>query len=68
VAALTDAGVIEPWPITLKTEETARPIGGLNRIDEAKLNALSDDAFLKLPPSRGLAARPHAASVQRDSS
>jgi hypothetical protein len=48
VAALADAGVIEPWPITLKAGQTEQAIGGLHRIDEAKLNALDDDAFLKL--------------------
>jgi hypothetical protein len=48
VAALAQAGVIRPWQIKLKTEQGEQAISGLNRIDEAALGALPDDAFLKL--------------------
>jgi hypothetical protein len=48
IAALTDAGVIQPWPIKRKTPEGEKTIAGLNRIDEPALHALVDDAFLKL--------------------
>ena len=48
VSALAEAGVIQPWPITLKTEQGDQPTTGLYRIDEAALNALADDVFLKL--------------------
>jgi|GEM_PF-6989338 hypothetical protein len=48
VAALTEAGIIQPWPITIKTEQGEQPFGGLHRIDEAALNALPDEAFAKL--------------------
>ena len=54
VSALAEAGVIQPWPIRIAAEENQREIGGLNRIDEAALNALSDDAFLKLRKSLAL--------------
>lgn len=45
---MAKAGVIRPWQIRLKAEESERTIAGLHRIDEAALNALADDAFLKL--------------------
>ena len=48
VLALAEAGVIQPWPITLKTAGGDQAVGGLHRIDEAALNALGDDAFLSL--------------------
>ena len=48
VAALAEAGVIQPWPIKLKAEQGERAIAGLHRVDEAALNALADDVFLKL--------------------
>ncbi len=48
VSALTEAGVIAPWPIKLKTEQGEKAIGGLHRIDEAALLALPDDVFLKV--------------------
>ena len=48
VSALAEAGVIQPWPITVKTAEGEKAIAGLHRIDEAALNALADDSFVKL--------------------
>ena len=54
MAALAAAGVIQPWPITLKTGEADRPIAGLYRIDEVALNALTDDVFLKLRKASAL--------------
>jgi SapC len=48
VSALVDAAVIKPWPIGIKAEKNQWEIAGLHGIDEAALNALSDDAFLKL--------------------
>lgn len=54
VSALAEVGVIQPWPITLKTEEAERTVGGLYRIDEAALNALGDDAFVKLRKASAL--------------
>jgi SapC len=53
ISALAEAGVIQPWPIRLKAEQAERTISGLHRVDEAALNALPDEAFLKL--RKGLA-------------
>jgi len=54
VAALAEAGVIEPWPLEVKAGGQARPVSGLSRIREAALNALDDAAFLKLRKSGAL--------------
>jgi hypothetical protein len=54
VAALAEAGVIQPWPIKLKAEQGERAITGLYRIDEVALNALADDVFLKLRKASAL--------------
>jgi SapC len=54
VSALAEAGVISPWPIRIKAEKNEREIAGLHRIDETALNALPDDAFLKLRKSLAL--------------
>ncbi len=53
VAALAAAGVIQPWPITLKAEQGERAITGLYRTDEVALNGLTDDVFLKLRKTPG---------------
>ena len=47
-AALQAKDLIEPWPITLKTDQGERKIEGLFRVNEAALNALDDEAFLGL--------------------
>ena len=60
VQALTEAGVVRPWEITVKTEEGPRAIAGLRRIDERAFRALSDDAFLKLRRTEAL----HVAHAQ----
>ena len=55
VAALAGAGVIQPWPIKLKTEQGEQPAPvGLYRVDEVALNALTDEAFLKLRKASAL--------------
>ncbi|MCA1785084.1 MAG: SapC family protein [Desulfobacteraceae bacterium] len=48
VAALTDAGVITQWPLKIKHGDQEKPVTGLYRIDEAKLNSLDDEQFLKI--------------------
>jgi len=48
VSSLAQAGVIKPWPITIKSEQGDRTVGGLNCIDEAALNALPNEDFVKL--------------------
>ena len=54
-AALTKHGVIEPWPLKLKHGDEERPVPGLNRINEAALNALEPEAFLELRQGSALA-------------
>lgn len=54
VAALTNAGVIQPWSLEVTIEGKATSVTGLHRIDEAALNALDDEAFLKLRKSSAL--------------
>jgi hypothetical protein len=48
IAALQKAGLICPWNITVKLDGVDKTVDGLFRIDEAALNGLDDDAFLKL--------------------
>lgn len=48
VDALQTAGVIQPWPINLQQDDQVVAVEGLFRIDEAAMNALPDDEFLKL--------------------
>jgi hypothetical protein len=48
VSSLAQAGVIKPWPITIKDEQSDRVVNGLNCIDEAALNALPIEEFIKL--------------------
>lgn len=54
IAALADASVIQPWPIKVSADGTAQPLNGLFRIDELALNALDDEAFLKLRKASAL--------------
>jgi hypothetical protein len=60
VSALATAGVIMPWPITVKTEQGEQPTAGLYRVDEVALNALTDEAFLKLRKASGALPIAHA--------
>ena len=53
-ASLEKHGVIEPWPIALKTGAGEKKIEGLFRINETVLNTLSDEAFLELRRSGSL--------------
>ena len=54
VSALAEAGVIQPWPIRPNPEQINRTISVLHRVDQAALNALSDEAFLKLRKTSAL--------------
>jgi hypothetical protein len=51
VSALAAAGLICPWPIKLSAGEV---VGGLHRTDERAMNAVQDDAFLRLRRSSAL--------------
>ena len=54
IAALADAGVIKPWPLSLSIGTQQMAIKGLFRIDEGVLNALNDETFLKLRKTSAL--------------
>ena len=55
VTTLAEAGVITDWPVTLSAPDQKRPVKGLYRIDEEKLNQLADESFLALRKSQALA-------------
>lgn len=48
VAALNAAGLIQPWNLSVRDGEQTLTIEGLHRIDETRLNALTDETFLAL--------------------
>jgi hypothetical protein len=49
VSSLAQAGVIRRWPpLTIKSKEGDRTVNGIFAIDEAALNALENENFLKL--------------------
>lgn len=48
MASLAEAGVIEVWPLEAEVDGKRSAVKGLHRINEAALNALDDEAFLKL--------------------
>lgn len=53
-AALDAEGLIQPWPITVKTDSGQQSVQGLYRIDEAKLNSLDADALYRVHQSGAL--------------
>jgi hypothetical protein len=54
VSALAEAGVIHPWGIRVKDGDKEQNVSGLFCVDEAAMNALSDDAFLRLRKASAL--------------
>ena len=48
VAALVEARLIQAWPLTVTIGQEQVQVGGLHCVNEAALNALDDDKFLKL--------------------
>jgi hypothetical protein len=54
VAALAEAGLFVPWTFTVKLDGQQVNASGLFRVDEAKLNALDGEAFMKLRKSSSL--------------
>ena len=54
VAALAEAGVIKPWPLTMPVGNQKVTVSGLFSVDEAALNALDDETFLKLRKTSAL--------------
>lgn len=53
-AALQAHGLIQPWPIAVKTEQGDKTVQGLYRIDEAQLNSLSAEALYTLQQAGAL--------------
>ena len=53
-ASLAAAGVIEPWPLEVEVNGNKTAAKGLHRINEAALNELDDEAFLKLRKTSAL--------------
>ena len=53
-ASLAAAGVIEPWPLEVEVGGKKTAAKGLHRINEAALNQLDDEAFLKLRKTSAL--------------
>jgi hypothetical protein len=65
IAALAEAQLFEQWPLTVKIGEQPVATQGLHRLDQAKLNALDDAAFLKLrKPLALVLAYAHLLSLQ----
>ena len=54
VSALADAGLVTEWNLKINTGEEEKPITGLYRIDETKLNTIDDEVFLKLRKAQSL--------------
>ena len=54
VSALVEADLLCEWDLKVKDDGGERKISGLFRVDEARLNALDDDAFLRLRKTQGL--------------
>jgi hypothetical protein len=48
VASLAEVGVISEWPLKINDGGQEKPVTGLYRIDEATLNSLEDEMFLKI--------------------
>jgi hypothetical protein len=54
LAALAEAGVIQPWQLTVQKDKEQTSVKGFHRIDESALNALDDETFLKLRKTSAL--------------
>jgi hypothetical protein len=47
-ASLAEADIITEWPLKIQDGDQEKSVTGLYRIDEAKLNTLEDETFLKI--------------------
>ena len=54
IAALCEAHLLQPWPLTVTIGGQQVTANGLYRIDEAALNGLDEESFLKLRKSSAL--------------
>jgi len=55
VNALADAGVIAPWPLKTMDRDKQFSLAGIFRVDEKRLKALDDAAFVELRRSGAIA-------------
>ena len=51
---LQEYELIQPWLIKLQTKDGEKPLQGLYRIDEEKLNQLDDESFARIRKAGGL--------------
>ena len=66
VNALVKHNLIVPWEISLQHSKGPHQINGLFKIDEAAMNALSNDAFLEMRQAGALpVAYAHLLSLNR---
>ena len=56
VNALARAGVLVPWQVKINVGDEVLEPAGLYRLDEARLNRLDNETFLKLRPVQALSA------------
>ena len=54
LAALAEAGVMQPWPLAVEQDKEKTSVKGFHRIDESALNALDGETFLKLRKTSAL--------------
>jgi len=54
ISALASAAVIQPWQLNINIAGQDKAVKGLYRVDEAMLNALDDESFLKLRKAAAL--------------
>lgn len=54
-AALGQKDVLEPWPLTIRDDNSEQQLGGVLRVSEAALNGLSPDDLVLLRDSGALA-------------
>jgi hypothetical protein len=54
LAALAEAGVIQPWQLSVEKDKQQTSVKGFHRIDESALNALDGETFLKLRKTSAL--------------
>lgn len=55
VTAIVELNLLEPWPITARDGEREFPVSGIDRVNEAALNALAPDDLARLRDAGGLA-------------
>jgi hypothetical protein len=51
---LAENDLIQPWPLTVKTDEGEQQVEGIYRIDEAALNTLTAESLAEVRDAGGL--------------